>query len=332
MAAGDTSIYVNREGVTETTFSLVFRGASKMVKKLFVPHGKRQSLSLQDRLKIVLDCQEELNENFFPHCDSGAPIAWATYTVGKLTIYKAWLLIHYPMKPQDWTSVGSMVKREDLLMTSTMILELSHKLECNENLKQWRWLFETYVQWHALAVTLVELCVQSSSPLKDKAWAIVDIVFDIWSQRVVDSSAGFVWLPLKKLHAKANATRVSIPLEPSMALNNDGTTSTAAQLPGAYDNQTFVEYLPQDEQTMNRDSINEHDFWSIHPNMDLDLTQTDLQISNFDVNSWDYTCSHSHDEPTMHANWAGWDGFTQDTSGFATGLSGMISNPGHSRN
>jgi hypothetical protein len=297
------------------TFSLVVLEASKMIRRLSVPHGKRQPLNLHDRLKVVLDCQKELSEKFFPHCDSNTPMGWATHTIGRLMIYKAWLLTHYPMKPQEWDPVKTTVKREDLLMISITILELSYKLESNEDLKQWRWLFETHVQWHALAVTLVGLCVQRSSPLKDKAWAIVDIVFNLWSQRVVDSSAGFVWLPLKKLHVKALTTRFARPPKSLPATQNVNVSLATGLAPGAYIKETFMDYIPHDGHEMNQVPTNENGFWGVNPDLDLDLQQTDLNISNFDVNNWDYTCSYRHDESTMYANCAGWDGFMQDTSG-----------------
>jgi hypothetical protein len=315
MAINATSTYVNCEGVTEMTFGLMFCEASKMVKLFHIPLDERQPRSLQERLKIVLACQKELNENFFPNYTSDAPISWATHTIGRLIIYKAWLLVHYPMKPQDWTAMETSVKREDLLMTSTMILELSHKLESNEDMKQWRWLFETYIPWHALAVTLVELCVQSPLPLKNKAWAIVDILFDAWSQRVVGTSAGFVWWPIKKLHAKAHEIRLTSASSPSLESEyRDNNSLTLALTPQEYDGQTFMEYA-HPRHDISQDTTNQHDFWAANPDMALDLAQTDLRISTFNVDGWDYAPTYHHDDPSMHANWADWNDFMQDTSG-----------------
>ena len=66
MAINAMSTYASCEGVTEMTFGLILREASKMVKLLHVPLDKGQPRSLQERLKIVLDCKKELNEKDFP--------------------------------------------------------------------------------------------------------------------------------------------------------------------------------------------------------------------------------------------------------------------------
>ena len=314
MDTNATSSYVSREGVTEMTFGLVFREASKIAKLLHWTQDERQPRKFQEQLKVVLACQKELNETFFPNLNSDSPISWATHTIGRLIIYKAWLLVHYPMKPQDWITTETSVKREDLLMTSTMILELSHKLESNNDMKPWRWLFETYIQWHALAVTLVELCVQGPSPLKDKAWAIVDVLFDAWSQRVVDTSAGFVWLPIKKLYAKAYAIRLSSASSPSLEFENQKSSPTPALAPPVNGIETSMEYS-EHVHHISPNTTNQPDFWAFDRDMAWELAQTDFRISTFDIDGWDYAPMYHNVDPSMHANWADWDSFMQDTSG-----------------
>jgi hypothetical protein len=309
-----TSSYVNREGVTQMTFGLMLCEASKLVKLFQVPVNGQQPRSLQERLKIVLGCQKEFNENFFPHCNSAAPISWATHTIGRLIIYKAWLMVHYPMKPQDWTAMETTVSREDLLMTSIMILELSYKLESNEDVKQWWWLFKTYVQWHALAVTLVELCVQTPSPLMDKAWKIVDTVFDLWSRRVVDTRGGFVWLPIKKLHAKAHEARIASTSIISSASNTHDTLPTPSPAPQSYDNQTFMDYTDAVQGCIHAGAM-PHDISSSNLSTGYDQAQTDLNIGAFDMDGWDFVPLAHRDDTLMHINWADWDGFIQDASG-----------------
>jgi hypothetical protein len=101
-------------------------------------------LRLQDREKLV-DCQKHLDQKYLRHCNTSFPLAWVTCMVDRLIVYKVWLLVHYPMMRQDWTTFGTTVSREHLLMTSITIMELSYKLEINK-VKQYRWLFNTYVQ------------------------------------------------------------------------------------------------------------------------------------------------------------------------------------------
>jgi hypothetical protein len=89
-----------------------------------------------------------------------------------------WLLVHYPMMRQDWTTLATSVNREHLLITSITIMELSYQLETNKEL--------------SMAVTLVELCSQVHMLLAGRAWTIVDTKFERWSARVADKRAGFI--------------------------------------------------------------------------------------------------------------------------------------------
>ena len=58
-----------------------------------------------------------------------------------------------------------------------------------------------------MAVVLAELCVQTNKPLVDRAWFIVDALYEPWSERIADTSKGMLWRPIKKLYAKARAAR-----------------------------------------------------------------------------------------------------------------------------
>ena len=305
MERNATSTYLDRKGITQMTFGLVFSEASKLVKLFQVPLDEQKTRNLQERLDIVFRCQKELNENFFPHYNSDVPISWATHTIGRLIIYKAWLMVYYPMSPEDWTATDTTVRREDLITTSIMILELSYKLESNEDVKQWWLMFQTYVQWHALAVTLVELCVQKPSPLMDKAWKIIDTVFDLWSRRVVDSSAGFVWLPIKKLYAKAQEVRISGTSNLTLAPGLHDPSCTLPDAPQNYYNNMDHTNAVQDRMVATKP----HEISS----MSYDPVQTDFSTSTFDMSGWDFV-PFTHDDPTTQANWAGWDGFLQDVS------------------
>jgi hypothetical protein len=70
---------------------------------------------------------------------------------------------------------------------------------------QFKWVGRTWVQWHPLAVVLAELCVQTKGPLVDRAWAAVESVWNIFGERVADSTDGILWKPLKRLLKKARA-------------------------------------------------------------------------------------------------------------------------------
>lgn len=63
------------------------------------------------------------------------------------------------------------------------------------------------MQWHALAVALAELCVQTEGVLVDRAWTTVERVLPLLSHKVADSKKGALWRPIRKLLRKARERR-----------------------------------------------------------------------------------------------------------------------------
>lgn len=93
---------------------------------------------------------------------------------------------------------------------------------------KWGWLFRTYVQWHAIAFLLSELCVRTKGEAVERAWRALEATAGRWWFPLSDGSAhgkgqqGCLWKPLRKLLAKAKAAREKeLALErASMALRN----------------------------------------------------------------------------------------------------------------
>jgi hypothetical protein len=97
---------------------------------------------------------------------------------------------------------------------------------------KWGWLFRTYVQWHAVAFLLSELCVRTKGEAVERAWRALEATAGRWWFPLNDSSPhrngrpqGCLWNPLRKLLLKARAARDrELALErASMALRNGQT-------------------------------------------------------------------------------------------------------------
>jgi hypothetical protein len=78
---------------------------------------------------------------------------------------------------------------------------------------KWGWLFRTYVQWHAIAFLLSELCIRTKGEAVERAWRALEATAGRWWFPLNDASPhrkgqqGCLWKPLKKLLAKAKAAR-----------------------------------------------------------------------------------------------------------------------------
>ncbi|KEY65083.1 hypothetical protein S7711_08153 [Stachybotrys chartarum IBT 7711] len=143
--------------------------------------------------------------------------------ITRLVIIKLWLVIQYPFSPQLVIS-RPRVSHHTMLRTALSILELSERLAAPRWTDRFSWWTETYVQWHPLAVTLAELCMQPESELADKAWDVVGRAYPRWKERIADTSRGSLWRPIRKLMKKATAAREAARL--SRLSLNEGALAT----------------------------------------------------------------------------------------------------------
>jgi len=117
------------------------------------------------------------------------------------------LILYHPMtQPGKANSLSQDIK-DRLFMASIEIIEYSHLLESETSTKKWGWLFHTYIQWHAIAYILGELCMRDNSAIVDRAWKALDIVFEEWGRAVTHTKSGMLWQPMRKLMAKARRKR-----------------------------------------------------------------------------------------------------------------------------
>lgn len=136
-------------------------------------------------------------------------IYWVGATVGRLVLAKMWLMAHHPLQYTGSNGKGSFPPdiRDRLFITSVEIIEFSYLLERNENTEKWGWLFRTYMQWHAIAFVLSELCHRPPGPDYERAWNAVESVYDERVQHNPKSQSGMLWKPMRQLMVKAQAIR-----------------------------------------------------------------------------------------------------------------------------
>lgn len=118
--------------------------------------------------------------------------------------------------------------KDKLFVTSLENIEYSILLETEARTMKWGWLFRTYVQWHAIAFLLSELCVRTKGEAVERAWRALEATAGRWWFPLSDTSSygkgqqGCLWRPLRKLLEKAKAARAKeLALErASQALRN----------------------------------------------------------------------------------------------------------------
>lgn len=206
-----------QKGCTDMSFCLLrFEVANTFRRINYIPPGPPKacneflsSVTLEDKERWIAECHERLEERYLKHCDMSIPLFWVTATVARLMMSKMWLMVYHPFQRQDGGATLSEEVKEKLFITSLENMEYSLLLESEARTMKWGWLFRTYIQWHALAFTLSELCHRTTGEMVERAWRAVDRTVDgRWGINLTDEdNVSHLWRPLKKLYRKAKEAR-----------------------------------------------------------------------------------------------------------------------------
>ena len=203
---------VERGGFTEVTKSRLSHDVARLLWQIgFRPPTKEGEepyvMPVEEKMKIMRESEQHIQENFIAIADTSNPVGWAAMVVAQIIQRRLRLAIYHPLQYGSKPSDRPEVSRDTLLKTAVETLELANMLDTDPIGARFRWYFKTYVQWHALAATLAELCIQTKGPFVERAWRIVDLVFEDWAERIADSPNGMLWRPIKKLKSKAESVR-----------------------------------------------------------------------------------------------------------------------------
>ncbi|KAK4628633.1 Bikaverin cluster transcription factor bik5 [Fulvia fulva] len=208
---------LERHGCTDMSFCLLrFEVANTFRRISYIPPGPPkacsdfyQSVTLEDKERWITECHRRLEERYLKHCDMSAPFFWVTATVARLMMSKMWLMVYHPFQRQDGGATLSEDVKDKLFITSLENMEYSILLETEVRTMKWGWLFKTYVQWHALAFLLSELCHRTTGDIVERAWVAVEKTRDgRWGGQIQEeTNTGHLWRPLKKLYRKAKDAR-----------------------------------------------------------------------------------------------------------------------------
>lgn len=255
--------------------------------------------SFDERETIINHLEKELENRILVHCDASNPLAWTTSVIVRLIMARVRLALYHPPLHDQRLASHRYVSKATVLKVAVEGIEYSHLLDTAPAAAPWRWFFKTYVQWHCLAATLAELCVQTKGPQVDRAWRIVDTVFDDWAARIADSKHGMLWRPIKKLMKKAQAKR------------HETLSNSIKQMPQQQQQQS----LPQFESPLNQsDWADPMPIWALQY-CEPDAKQVFVPEQSAGVDQAvpsDVLASLNVNESMDSINWAEWDEFMQD--------------------
>jgi hypothetical protein len=200
-------------GCTDMSFCLLRFEIGNYFRKInYIPPGPAKPgaspstpMMLAEKEVFIGECHRKIREKYLDKCDMSKPLNWVVATVAKITMNKMWLMLYHPYQRQNRGTALPNETREKLFVTSIENLEYSVLLDTEAKTMKWNWMFRTYMQWHALAFTLSELCHRTKGEMVERAWTAVESVRDArWgSELPEDTNSSQLWRPLKKIYRKA---------------------------------------------------------------------------------------------------------------------------------
>ena len=203
-----------RIGSTDMTFCLIRYEICGLSRKL---HTASSGLSpcptvsrstTQEQEDKLIEMYEHIDQKYLKLCPAKETdlLNWVSATIARLIMSKMSLVIYQPLMPSsDATDLPSDV-RDRLFMASIEVVEYSRVLNSEPKIQRWRWLFQTYNQWHAVAYLLLEVCRRSWSASVERGWIALNATFQ---DKNLDVAKPVIWNLLRKLMIQAKRHRES---------------------------------------------------------------------------------------------------------------------------
>ncbi len=252
-----TTFPAAREGPSDMTFSLIRYEICSLARRLHTAstvtgaaYPSDAASSLEERERMIREVYARVENKYLKHSSSeGNPIYWVAANIARVIVSKMTLVVYQPVLfPTPGNENLAIDIRDRLFTAATEIFEYNHLLSTDPRTGQWRWLFQTYTQWHALAYILMEMLRRPWSASVERGWAALNSVFSnlkyLDIEKMLDNTA--VWLPFKTLYAKARKhreaeiERLKADPQAAIALDMEDRTrsppSTFSAMPGSIKN------------------------------------------------------------------------------------------------
>ncbi|PHH78734.1 hypothetical protein CDD82_2879 [Ophiocordyceps australis] len=169
---------------------------------------KADDASIAERERMLVEVYQRVEHKFLQHVlDETDPLYWVAAMIARVIMAKMCLVLYQPMLfPGSNYELSSEI-RQRLFVAAIEIIEYNHKLNTDARCKQYRWLFKTYTNWHAIAYTLIEVCRRPWTALVERGWEAVNGYDKDPVEIAKRADHAAVFLPLRKLFARARRHR-----------------------------------------------------------------------------------------------------------------------------
>ncbi|PYH95500.1 fungal-specific transcription factor [Aspergillus ellipticus CBS 707.79] len=173
----------NNPAKTEMLFTLIRIEGSSFARQIvfsdkFCRDNSYDILSVDQKCEAINQFRNRIEKQYLSNCDGTIPLDFVTAASIRLILVKLKLTV---CRPLLGTSVWGLVRKvRNYREIAVEILRKALALREYERGTRWLWLFQTYIEWDALALILVDLCVSRLGDQADEAWEMVERVHDYW--------------------------------------------------------------------------------------------------------------------------------------------------------
>lgn len=292
ISPGMISEPVARQGFTDSTFLFLTTKTQILARFLcFSASPDPRHNEWTERQARLNAFQQDIAPLFHTDDSQTRESAWYWYARTTAECIVAWmqLMAVRPLRQQIGVS-APVINHVDLLKLAVKVLEETHKIVRDPRGIPWRWYGGFFAPWHALAVSLAELCVCHDVGLLNACWPIIQVSFFRMNDIVPEHNSDTVWEPMLRLMRRAEEKMSSITLPDTIVESRDSgippTTNREAEQAAVIDTSNVPAYqVPMDN------------FFDIWPD-----------LGDSAVNIMTNVSSTSTDELA----WASWEDFIHD--------------------
>jgi hypothetical protein len=197
-----------RQGLTDATVALVTFEICYLTRRLVCPGPEDAGSTVDQQSQILNEVFQKIESLYFRDASQVADILyWVGVTTTRLVMSKMTLILYLPTLFFASSEDTSAEIRDKLFTAAIEVAEYNHALNSEPKCRHWRWLFQVYTQWHAIALLLMECGRRPWGPLAERAWVALHSRFLIPREADLDSRSLRAWIPLRRLMSKAKRHR-----------------------------------------------------------------------------------------------------------------------------
>ncbi|KAL6801431.1 fungal-specific transcription factor [Trichoderma sp. SZMC 28013] len=194
-------------GRCEMLFSLVRFEVSNFARRIifsdrFCQSNDYRIMNEAQKCQEVDRFRERIEKQYLSYCYKGAPLDCITVKSSRLILANLKLAICKPRADQN----HGIPLRVNYRKACEEVLQHAHALRQYSKGRRWLWLFQTYVEWDALAYLLLDICITLSSPSSSEPltlpWEVIDETYNHWKNNA-DVHRGRRWANIEELRSQA---------------------------------------------------------------------------------------------------------------------------------